>query len=196
MGDIYQLYNRLYNYKGGYGNCDKKKASDFTISDFEKSFIPIEEQYAKIGDCCAGLITSKGLESRIKRDLAIDAQNPQEKLPEDAASALMINTVGPFSGSYPPDLSKPQDFELNDNVRMVQQAFLNASKQQQLYESPEVMNDPSYNTDGLGKGNDPSTQTDVYQMDGSAAGRETNFLAGEHEDESYRKNSIETMVAF
>lgn len=193
MGTKYEIFDRTNNYKGGYGHADKKKVHSIDASRFEISFFPIEDLYAKLSDHSSSMITTMGLASRERRNLAIDAQNPQEKLPEDPASALMQDAVPPFAWTTPHhNLDIPEDFELNDQVKLIQQAFLNAKRQASLYDDPQVMQDETYNTDKVGKGNQPSRQIEVYGMEGSAAGLTTNRL----DDEPERVESIETMTAF
>lgn len=192
----YELWNRMCNYSGGFGHGDKKAICDIKKDRFDQEMMPTKTMYNKLNDYSSQYVTSMGLQTRIKRDMAIDAMNPQEKIPEDLVSAQMIDVVPPFAWSHPPDFSTPQDNELNDNVKLVQQAFLNAEKQSKLYEDPDSMKNEKYNTDKVGKGNEGMKQEQFYSMDGSAAGQISNRLASEQSDEDYRKNSVETMTAF
>jgi len=190
----------MYNYSGGYGHGVREKIHDLVSNRFEQSFFPPEELYAKVANDQAGqYVTTLGLQSRIKRDMAIDSVNPTEKLPEDYVSAKLIDTVPMFGWSYPPDVALPQDYKAHDQVKLYQNAFFNAYRQENLFsdarffdtyldpENPASKNDPVDN--GLGS-------KEVYSMDGSAAGRISNHLGGEKRDESYRENSVETMSAF
>ena len=185
------------NYKGSYGCSTRDKIHDITANRFEQDFFSIEDLYGKVASDYAGqYTTSLGLQSRISRDMAIDAVNPQEKIPEDIVSAKMIDVVPMFGYSHPPDLSLPDDYKQNDQIFLLQNAFLHAAQQEALFTDPHLFFKEDLNTDKCGKGNGPAKQVDLYRYDGSAAGRETNFLGSEMRDESYRENSVESMVAF
>lgn len=193
----YDVYAPIWNYKGGYGNSTREKIHNITADRFDQSFFPIEDLYAKVANDYAGqYVTTMGLQSRIKRDMAIDAQNPREKLPEDMVSAKMMDIVPMFGWSHPPDLSTPEDFKQNDQVFLIQSAFLNAAKQEALYTDPNLFFKQDLNTDAVGKGVPALRQVDYFSFDGSAIGAETNLLGGEERDESYRENSVESMTAF
>src|ERR1700684_4181257 len=102
----YQLFNRMYNYNGGYGHGNRDKIHDINPNRFDQTFFSIEELYAQKADDQAGqYVTTMGLASRIKRDMAIDAANPTEKLPEDMTSAILMDTVPMFAWSHPPELN-------------------------------------------------------------------------------------------
>lgn len=213
----YELYGRLNNYKSGFGQADKDKVKDLAAGKFDTMFFPIEDLYARVTDESANQITTHQLSSRMKRDYAIDNQNPMEKLPEDSASAMLIDSVPMFGYTHPPNLDLPSDYEQNDQVKLIQQAYLNAQKQSELYTNEDVMKDPGFNTDKVGQGNSTASQKQVlngqrqggpsnpgdaagnknqYILDGSAAGLETNHLFGEQHDEASRVTSTETMTAF
>lgn len=190
----------MYNYTGGYGRGNRDQIHDFTADRFAQSFYPPEELYAKVANDFAGqYVTTLGLESRIKRDLAIEKTNPTHKLPEDQTSAMLINQVPMFGWTHPPDVSLPGDFEQHDQIKMFQQAFFNAYKEEQRFSDPkyfDTYSDPENPASKNDISNKGLASGQVYNMDGSAAGRITNFLGGERRDESYRENSVETMVAF
>lgn len=209
MVSKYKIWSPAYNYKGSYGVSTKERIHQLSSDRFDQDFFPIEENYAKIANDFAGQYTTPlGLSGRIQRDMALDMGNPREKLPEDFVSAKLIDTIPMYGYSHPPDLSLPEDYKQNDQVALVQQAFLNAAKQEELFTNPRYFDPKSFNpkqvsqqvndlnTDKVGQGNQPITQLEFYSMDGSAAGRETNFLGTEDSDENYRMNSIESMVAF
>ena len=206
MADQYRIFNRMYNYDGGYGHGTREKIHDLVANRFEQSFYPPDELYAKIANDHAGqYVTTLGLQSRLQRDFAMDAVNPQEKLPEDMVSAKLINTVPSFGWTYPPDVTLPQDYKEHDQVKLYQNAFFNSYRQQNLYSDPQFYKDyldpenPDSKNDPVDNG---MTSNQVYSskqssnFDGSAAGRISNHLGGEKRDESYRENSVETMSAF
>lgn len=196
----YQIFNRMYNYSGGYGRGVKEKIHDITANRFDQSFFPPEELYAKVANDYAGqYVTTMGLSSRIARDMAVDAANPTEKLPEDMTSAMLINTVPMFGWSHPPETNLPGDYQQHDQIKLYQNAFFNAYRQEQLFNDPKFFD--SYMDPEKGENKNDITNKglaagQVYSMDGSAAGRITNFLGGERRDENYRENSVESMVAF
>lgn len=196
----YQIFNRMYNYSGGYGRGVKEKIHDITADRFEQSFFPPEELYAKVASDFAGqYVTTVGLQSRERRDMAIDAANPTQKLPEDQVSATLMNTVPMFAWSHPPEANLPGDYKQHDQIRLYQDAFRNAYRQEQFFTNPKY-HDTYMDEQTEFSRKDPANKGlasgQVYSMDGSAAGRITNFLGGERRDENYRENSVESMVAF
>lgn len=196
----YQLYNRLYNYRGGYGHGDRKKIHDITADRFEQNFFPPEEVYAQVANDMSGqYVTPKDVAQRIARDLSLEKVDPRHKLPEDYVSSVILNEVPPFGWSHPPDATLPGDYKQHDQIKLYQQAFYNAYRQDQFFNDPRFFDDyldpenPNSKKDVTNKG---LSSGEIYSMDGSAAGRPSNHLGGERRDESYRENSIESMVAF
>jgi hypothetical protein len=194
----FRLHNRVANYKGGYMHADKKKIHEVTSNRFDQDFFGIQETYSRVASDFAGqFATVMGREDRERRDMAIDAANPKEKIPEDMVSALLIDTVPAFAWTHAPEFNLPEDYMANDQVSLVQQSFINAQKQEEMFTNPENQRDnQGLNTDKTGKGNTTLTQDQFYNMDGSAAGLISNHLGGEARDESYRENSAESITAF
>lgn len=196
----YELWSRMNNYKGGYGHGIKEKIHDITANRFEQEFFGPEELYNHVANDQAGqYVTTMGLGSRVRRDMAIDAVNPKQKLPEDQTSSVLLNTVPMFAWSHPPDATLPEDFKGHDQIKLFQQSFFNAYRQEQLFNDPRFFDDymdPENNSSKQNVSNKGLPASQVYNMDGSAAGRITNFLGGEKRDESYRENSVESMTAF
>ena len=190
----------MYNYEGSYGQAVKEKIHDILPNRFEQSFFGIEDIYNQVANDYAGqFVTTFGLPARVRRDMAQDNLNPRNKLPEDQTSAMLLNTVPMFAWSHPPNQELPEDFKAHDQIKLYQNAFFNAYRQEQLFNDPKFFDeymDPENGDSRRNKSNKGIPADAFYNLDGSAAGKITNFLGGEKRDESYRENSIETMTAF
>lgn len=195
----YRLYSNEYNYKGGFGQGNREKIHDPFLDRFSQSFFDPDELYARVAnDRASQFITAKGMESRSRRNYISDNINPTEKLPEDYTSSVLIDTVPMFGFSHTPQAILPGDFQPHDNVKLYQDAFFNAYKEDQKFNDPQFFDEASTGGGGTkgGTSNRGLASENFYNMDGSASGAISNRLGGERRDESYRENSIESMVAF
>ncbi len=192
----YEVFSRLYAYNGPYGDATKEQIHSIFEDRLDQAIMGFTNDFIKTGnDSASSQITTLGLASRQKRDMAYDAINPQQKLPEDMTSARLIETVPAFGWSPGPLMSRPEDFEAKDQVNLVQMSFLHAAQQERLYTDPNLFGKDEFK-DKVENPVKPMNEIQSYSFDGSAAGYETNRLGGESRAESYRENSIEYMTAF
>lgn len=190
---VYQTFNRLYAYDGGYGKASKEDIHDLTPDRWSQRIYEDDDKLFKnSNDFASGQITAQGLTSRLKRDMAVYLADPQQRLPPDLDSERQMDAVPMFAWTPGPDLSTKEDYGLSTQVKLYQDAFFNSYRAGQLYSDPTMWGNDAYNTNKTGKEMRGAGVESVYSMDGSAAGLETNFL----NDDNYKGNSIEVMTAF
>lgn len=189
----YKLYDRLSNYGAGFGAAKKEAVMDISAHRLEQQIFPFDhsaEEFNKDG--ASSYITHAGLNSRLKRDLALDAKNPREEMEKSAADIRMIDAI-PNLIAQQPDLSHPADYEAHDQVRLLQESRAHSTEQETMFTDPKAMEKPQINTDRQGKASKGMSQLQIYSLDGSAAGIVSNHLTDE--DGAYM-DSVESVSAF
>lgn len=198
MGD--SILDPTLHYRGGYLKANKKDIHDFTASRFDQMFFKEEQSLVNsANDFSNGLFSAMGLQKARSRDFFLDKVNPKDKLMIDTDPADTIDTIKDF-GYTEMALFHDADKKAHTQVKLVQDSLLNASRQAARYDDPQLFFDDSYNGELTGqeprgtnlKEGGKGLKKDHLKMDGSAAGRWSNFLS----EDNYRDNSVESMVAF
>jgi len=200
---MYRQYrDTLFDYKGGYGGAKKKDIYDFTDNiQAPWEFIPTDPQHVKQqSDGATFWLTNSGLASRYKRDFAYDKANPREELPISAVDLKQINVISNLS-EVMPDLSTPYDYAAHDQVRLYQDSIVNYTGQRDFFTDPKQFDEmekfegktQKYNTEAVGQATRGHSQQSLYAMDGSAAGKETNYII---DKSGPKRNSAEWIYAF
>lgn len=165
----------------------RKKLTDFTASRLDQMIFPEDEKGHKVYDDAAqSVIDGLQLQSRQRRDLALDFYNPREELPKDVAAERIIDQIPDFK-PYMLDLSLPEDYKPHDQVRLVQDARANFIVQSNLFDNPETR------IPGVGDGARGRSAEEFYSQDVSAAGLVTNRLKDE---DGTPVGTVESMQAF
>ena len=165
----------------------RQKLTDFSASRFDQMLFPEDEKGHGIAtDAAQTVIDSLQLQSRQRRDLALDFFNPREELPKDVAAERIIDQIPDFTPQIL-DLDHPDDYKAHDQVRLVQDARTNFMQQSNFFDNPDAR------LPGVGEEARGVPASELYSLDGSAAGLVTNRL--QDEDGNY-VNSVESTQAF
>lgn len=165
----------------------RKKLTDFTASRLDQMLFPEDAKaYDIYNDAAQSVIDNLQLQSRQRRDLALDFINPREELPKDVAAELMIDQA-PDLKSYILDLALPEDYKPHDQVRLIQDARANFIVQSTLFDNPETQ------IPGVGDGARGRSAEEFYSLGGSAAGLVTDRLKDE---DGTAIGSVESVQAF
>lgn len=143
-------------------------------------------------DGATSYITRSGYNSRMARDLTLDAKNPRQEMTKDQDSLDAINAIPDFVPDEV-DISHPADFEASNAVKLYQQSRVNSTAQETMFTDPKALETKGLNTDGRGKELQGIPQSQLYSFSGGAAAKTSNFL--EDEDGAHL-NSVESMSAF
>lgn len=188
----YGVYGRHGNYKGGFGAASKDSIYDMKKDPLDQQYFPMDHAWLEAGQRGATEFLSQGqLQMARARDYAMDRDNPKEELPQnpsDVKHIIGINNWDPQSI----DISEAGDYKGHDQVKLYQESNMNYTKQSELFSDPDLIEDGKYNTDKQGPQTGGISQEKLYNMEGSAAGLQSNYL----NPEGARINSIESMVAF
>jgi len=162
----------------------KQKLTDFSASRLDQMLFSEDEKGHDIfNDAASMVIDNLQLESRQRRDMALDFFNPRQELPKDVAAERIVDQIPDFAAQVI-DLAVPGDYEAQDQVRLVQDARANFIQQSNLFDNPDSRE---------GGGARGISANDMYSLGGSAAGLKTDRL--QDEDGSYI-NSVDSVQAF
>ena len=125
------------------------------------------------------------LQSRERRDLALDYYNPRQELPRDITAERIVDQIPDFTPKVL-DLSLPGDDKARDQVQLIQDARFNYIQQSNMFDNPD------FHSSGEGRGDKGVRAPAGYSLGGSAAGIQTNMLEDDHE----QQNSVENVQAF
>lgn len=189
----YKLWDRLSNYSGGYGSAKKDAIMDISGNRLDQQILPLDHSHAdSFRDGASSYLMSNGLQSRMRRDLALDAKNPRQELPKSEADEKMIDLIPNQIDQMIP-MSHPADFEASNNVLLLQQSRVHSTDQETMFTDPKALENKNLHGDLPGRPNQGASQQEVYSFEGSAAGRQSNHLTDE--DGAYL-NSVESNLAF
>lgn len=114
----------------------REKLSDFFSSRFDQMLFPEEEQgHGVFNDAAEAEIDKLQLESRQRRDMALDFYNPREQLPKDVQAERTIEQIPDFRPLVI-DLSRPEDYKSRAQVQLVQDARANFIQQSNVFDEP------------------------------------------------------------
>ncbi len=165
----------------------RRKLTDFSASRFDQMLFPEDEKGHNIyNDAAQSVIDGLQLQSRQRRDLAMDFYNPREELPKDIAAERTIDQIPDFKPQIL-DLALPEDYKPHDQVRLVQDARANFIAQSNLFDNPETQ------IQGAGNGPRGIPASEFYSLGGSAAGLVTDRLKDE---DGTPIGSVESVQAF
>jgi hypothetical protein len=135
-------------------------------------------------DAAEGEIKNLQLQSRQRRDMALDFYNPREELPHDITAERIVDEIPDWKPQVI-DLSRPDDYEAHEQVRLLQDARANYIKASTLFDDPNFQF--SEESDGA-RGVSASAG---YSR--GAAGIKTNHWVDE---DGTQPNSVENVQAF
>lgn len=164
----------------------RKKVTDLFASRFDQMLFSEEEGKHDIyQDAAEKEIEGLQLQSRQRRDLALDFYNPREELPADVNSERIIDQIPDFQPQVI-DLSVPSDYAARDQVKLVQDARANYILQLNDFDNPD------FHSSGEDRGDSGLRAPEAYSLGGSAAGVQTNHL----DEDGNKKDSVESVQAF
>jgi len=182
-------------YKGTYGSCGKLGATSLTDDRFSQMIINPEWGHPNYDDAAEQRLKLilQAAPYSMQRLMAIDAQNPREKLAPDVNAMAQIDKI-PDLREFKLDMEQPGDGQITDQLVLVKNAFKSYVSQQNIFD-PEKNVNPGEFSDGLrrqGAGPRGMKNSELFSFDGSMAGFVTNRL----DEDGYRTNSVEMNVAF
>ena len=97
----------------------KRKLTDLSASRLDQMLFQEEDEksHGVQNDAAQTVIDGLQLQSRQRRDLALDFYNPREELPKDVAAERIIDQIPDFKPQII-DLSLPEDYKAHDQVRI------------------------------------------------------------------------------
>ncbi len=189
----YDIINdRIAHYNGYVGSAKKEAIYSLSADRLEQQFYPFDHEWLMRGKPGAtDILSQRQLTGAKARDFALDLKNPKQELPKSRLDVKHVEEI-PQWDPQQIDISTPMDMEAHDQVNLLQSSNLNAMKQENLFIDPDLVGDSKYNTDKVGTKLQGIPQTELYNFEGSAAGRISNYF----NDDGGRLNSIESTVAF
>jgi hypothetical protein len=149
----------------------RKQLTDFAGSRIEQLVFPDEETgHGVYNDAAENEIKSLQLQSRQKRDMALDFYNPKEELPHDVTAERIVDQIPDWKPQVV-DLSRPGDYEAHEQVRLVQDARANYIRNSTMFD------DPNFQPSGESDGARGVSATAGYDL--GAAGIKTNHFVDE-----------------
>lgn len=165
----YSIYGPANNYGGSFGKADREAIYDPYASFYKTKIFEDKGDFG--GPAPKQELKGLGLSKQQVRDIDIDSKNPAEMLPPDEVSIREADLVPDFKPMML-NIMQPWDFELHNQVGLVQDSRENYIKQANLYDNPEVFHDQNMiNGSTFDKATAVSHDT--------AAGRQVNFLTSE-----------------
>lgn len=189
MANKFSVWAPNMNYKGSFGKAERQTILDPFAPSHEVQIFETKQEFASSTpkDELKGLGLSKNQINAMQQD----ASNPAEVLPPDQTSIKLANTIPDFSPMMR-DLMLPQDYELANQVSLVQQSRVNYIKQENEFDDPSNFGNPALHD---GSSFDKTTERGgkpQQNFPNTVTGYQANFLT--EEDASY--NSITSEVAF
>lgn len=161
----------------------RKILTDIRASRLEQMVFDDENpEHAGHEDQAEREIMAMQLESRQRRDLALDHFNPRQELPRDITAERIVDQIPDFKPKVL-ELSLPGDDKARDQVQLVQDGRYNYIRQSTMYDNPE------FHSSGEGRG-DKGVPPNVGYSLGGTGGLHTNTL-----DDRAEKNGIPDNVA-
>lgn len=117
-----------------------------------------------------------GLNDNQIRDMHIDYKNPRDQLPPDVVSIRQAEIIPNFDPVMR-DLLTPEDYDQQDQTKLVKDANLNYLKQSNFYSDTNQAGTDTYNSDKMGRGERGLRAKQELEFNNpSATGAQTNFL--------------------
>lgn len=140
-----------------------------------------------IADESKAFLKQLGLNDNQIRDMHLDYKNPREQLPPDFMSIKQAEIIPNFD-QVMLNLLTPEDYEQQDQVKLVQDSRVNYMNQSALYTDPDLAGNDQYNSNKVGNGERGAKAKQYLEFGNpSSTGSQTYFL----DDQSNRTNTID-----
>lgn len=186
------IYERISNYSGYLGAAKKEDIYSITAHHLDQQFFPFDFAWIAAGKPAAtDYLTQQQLTRAKARDFAFDIKNPRQQIGANPLDVKFIEEIPQFEPEQV-DIMTEADYTARDQVQLLQESNLHYTKQENLFIDPELIGETEYNTDKIGKSKGGISQLQLYSFDGSASGT----ISNRFDEQGYRMNSVESMVAF
>lgn len=190
----YELWGRMNKLPSGVGDAKKEDILSLDADRLSQQIFSLDgNRLDHMKDGATSYITSAGLQSRLQRDLAMDWHNPREELPHNPSDNGQIDMI-PNLIAQQVDLSHPADYEADNNIKLVQQAYQNSLAEESKFSDPKAMTREQRNAENPAGNRRGKNVLEAYSFGGSAAGRPWNHL--ETDEDGAIVDSVESSTAF
>lgn len=192
-----RLWDPQGNYHGTYGAATKADLYDITAHPLDQRFFTTEASWHEVfKQGATSYITDQAKAEDMATQIKVEEKNPRHELPKDKPGLLAMDTI-PYLVDQQINMATPMDYEAQSWARTFQMSEQNAQAQATLFTDPKAMENPSLVQEASGKQGAPAkgmSQLELYSMDGSAAGKISNYLYLDQDGAPLM--SIENNVAF
>jgi hypothetical protein len=184
----------MNNLGAGIGEVNKEDLLNLSGNPLDQQIFGFDHnRLSNMKEGASSYTLTAGLQSRLRRDMAIDYQNPRQELPHNPSDESKVDEIKNLIAQQI-DLAHPADFKAHDNVDLVKNSYLNSIAEENEFSDPKAMSREQLYYENPSQERRGRNALDFYGFGGSAAGRPTNHL--DTDEDGAIVNSVESTVAF